>query len=55
VSIKFYFLPSSLIANVAPKIIDKNAVPQNNTINEPAKGVNEKPPTGTKELRLILP
>ena len=42
------------MANVAPNIIDKNAVPQNNTINEPAKGVSEKPLTGTKEFKLAL-
>ena len=31
------------MAKVAPKIIDKNAVPQKITIKEPAKGDNENP------------
>ena len=53
--IKNYFLPSNLIAKVAPNIIERNADPQNITMNEPAKGVKENPSRGTKEFKLILP
>ena len=37
------------MAKVAPKIIDKNAVPQKITMKEPAKGDNENPSNGTEE------
>ena len=50
-----YFLPRSLMAKVAPKIIDKNAVPQKITMKEPTKGVNENPSNGTNALKFALP
>ena len=42
------------MAKVAPKIIDKNAVPQKITMKEPAKGDNEKPSRGTNALKFAL-
>ena len=54
IQLNYYFLPSNLIAKVAPNMIDKNAVPQKITINDPAKGVKENPSIGTKEFRLAL-
>ena len=42
------------MAKVAPKIIDKNAVPQKITMKEPAKGDNENPSNGTNALKLSL-
>tara|TARA_B100000927_G_scaffold167976_1_gene135397 strand:- start:9 stop:152 length:144 start_codon:yes stop_codon:yes gene_type:complete len=46
----YYFLPRSLMAKVAPKIIDRKAVPQKITMKEPAKGVKENPSNGTNAL-----
>jgi len=43
------------MAKVAPKIIDKNAVPQKITMKEPAKGDNENPSNGTNALKFALP
>ena len=40
----YYFLPRSLMAKVAPKIIDKNAVPQKITIKNQQKEIMKIPP-----------
>ena len=54
-STKFYFLPNSLMANPAPKIIRRKAAPQNTTIETPTSGVRANPDSGIKEFMRNLP